>query len=219
MTRKMLLLGATGRTGEAVLDQALDRGWQVTALVRRPEALIPRSGLAVITGTPLDSVAVAQALEGCDAVISTLNNNRTSDSFFAKPVSPPNFMTDSMANVIAAMQTQGVRRLAVLSAAGVGDSFAEVPWLFRMIIRHTNLAHTYRDHDALDALVRASGLDWTLARAVMLGTRPGTAPVTLSYGGQPQPHGQISRESVATFLLDSLDDPALVGKAPTISQK
>ena len=48
MTRKMLLLGATGRTGEAVLDQALDRGWQVTALVRRPEALIPRSGLAVV---------------------------------------------------------------------------------------------------------------------------------------------------------------------------
>ncbi len=85
-----------------------------------------------------------------------------------------------------------------------------------MIIRRTNLAHTYRDHDAL---VRQSGLDWTLARAVMLGDKAGKAPIIASYHGEPWPHRQISRESVATFLLDSLADPALIGKAPTVSQK
>lgn len=219
MTRKMLLLGATGRTGEAVLNQALDRDWQVTALVRRPEALTPRPGLAVIAGTPLDSSAVAGALEGCVAVISALNNNRTSDSFFAKGVSPPNFMTDSIRNTIAAMRKHGVKRMSILSAAGTGDNFAEMPWLFRMIIKHTNVSHTYRDHDALDALVRKSGLDWTLVRPMrLMGDIADSPPVTVSYGMQPKPLARITRKSVATFLLDSLDDSELIGRAPTISQ-
>lgn len=219
MTHTILLLGASGRSGAAVLDGALERGWRVRALVRRPEALAPREGLEVLTGTPLEPDAVAAALTGCDAVISTLNNNRATDGFFARPVSPPGFMTDSIANTIQAMKAQNVKRIAILSAAGAGDSIDEVPWLFRMIIRHTNLAHTYRDHDTLDALIRTSGLDWTLARTVMLGTTPGTQPIIVSYGGRPKPHRQITRESVAAFLLDSLDDPDLVHKAPTISQR
>lgn len=106
MTHTILLLGATGRSGAAVLDGALERGWRVRALVRRPEALAPREGLEVLAGTPLDPDAVAAALTGCDAVISTFNNNRETDGFFAKPVSPPGFMTDSIANTIQAMKAQ-----------------------------------------------------------------------------------------------------------------
>jgi hypothetical protein len=53
----------------------------------------------------------------------------------------------------------------------------------------------------------------------MLGDKPGTAPVIVSYGGAPRPHSQITRESVVAFLLDSLDDPALIAKAPTISPR
>lgn len=218
MTRRILLLGATGRTGEAALNQALSRRWQVNALVRRPEALQERAGLTVMAGTPLDPEAVSKAIIGCDAVISVLNNNRTSDSIFARPVSPPSFMTDAIRNTLAAMQLHGVRRIAILSAAGVGDSFKEAPSWFRMMIRHTNLGHTYRDHDSLDALVRASDRDWTLARAVMLGSKPGAREVVASYAGNPRPGMQISRDSVGKFLLDSLDDPGLIGKAPTISE-
>jgi uncharacterized protein YbjT (DUF2867 family) len=190
MTRKILLLGATGRTGQAVIADALERGWSVRALARRPEALTPREGLEVVPGTPLDRAAVDAAMTGCDAVVSVLNNNRASDGFFAKPVSPAGFMTDAITNTLDVMQDHGLRRIAILSAAGVGDSFAEVPWIFRMIIRHTNLAHTYRDHDMLDALIRQSGLDWTLARAVMLGNKPATQPVIVSYGGAPKPVSQ-----------------------------
>jgi uncharacterized protein YbjT (DUF2867 family) len=219
MTKRILVLGATGRTGRLVTEQALARGWHVHALARQPEALAPQPGLTVFGGTPLDAAAVARALTGCTAVISTLNNNRASDGFFAKPVSPPNFMTDSITNTISAMRAQGVSRISVLSAAGVGDSFGEAPWLFRVIIRNTNLGHTYRDHDALDALIRGSGLDWTLVRPVMLGNKSPTGPIIVSRGGQPKPAMQISRERVATFLLDTLDSPSSIGTAPTISQR
>lgn len=220
MTSKILLLGATGRTGRLVLEQALARGWQVSALARNAGALPQNAaGLSVTQGTPLNRGDVARAMEGCDAVISTLNNNRASDNPFARPVSPPNFMADSIARTLEAMQAQGIRRISLLSAAGAGNSFPEQPWLFRMLIRHTNLGHTYRDHDAVDALLRRSDADWTQVRAVMLGRNPGKGPVIVSYGGSPRPHFQISRDSVARFLIESLDDGALVGKAPTISQK
>ena len=84
-----------------------------------------------------------------------------------------------------------------------------------MLIRHTSLSHAYRGHDAL---VRASPVDWTLARAVMLGQKTGRGPVIVSHGGLPKPAMQISRASVANFLLDSLDDPGLIGKSPSVSQ-
>ena len=220
MSRKILLLGATGRTGQAVLDKALARGWQLNALVRNPGNLTTaHDGLTVFEGTPLAAADLANAMEGCDAVVSTLNNNRTSDNPFAKPVSPPNFMADSIRNTLKAMESRGIKRIVVLSAAGVGDSFKEQPWLFRLLIKKTNLGHTYRDHDAVDAMLRASGTDWTLPRPVMLGKNPGKGPIIVSYNLVPKPHCQITRDSVAQFILDSLDDPSLIGKAPTLSQK
>lgn len=220
MTKKILLLGATGRTGHAVLEKALARGLQVHALVRNPGSLsVVHDGLTVFQGTPLDAVDVAKAMEGCDAVVSTLNNNRTSDNPFAKPVSPPTFMADSIRNTLNAMGSNAIKRIVVLSAAGVGDSFSEQPWLFRLLIKKTNLGHTYRDHDAVDAMLRASGTDWTLPRPVMLGNNPGKAPIIVSYNLTPKPHFQITRDSVAQFILDSLDNPSLINKAPTLSQK
>lgn len=220
MTKKILLLGATGRTGQAVLEKALARGWQVNALVRNPDSLATvHPGLTVFKGTPLNGADVAKAIEGCDAVISTLNNNRASDNPFAKPVSPPTFMADSIRNTLTAMEANSIKRIVVLSAAGVGDSFMEQPWLFRLLIKKTNLGHTYRDHDAVDAMLRASGTDWTLPRPVMLGKTPGKAPIIVSYDKVPKPHFQITRDSVAQFIVDSVDNASLIRKAPTLSQK
>lgn len=220
MSHKILLLGATGRTGRLVIEEALAQGHQVVALVRRPEALaLQTSGLAVIGGNPSSADDVRRALQGCDAVISTLNNNRASDAPWAKPVSPPGFMSGVMRHVVAAMQAQQVRRLAVLTAAGAGDSFADVPWLFRVLIRKTNLGHTYRDHDEQELVVMSSGLEWTVARPVGLHDGPPKGSLVRSTRGDPKPAMRISRRTVARFLVDALSDPALVAKAPVLSER
>ncbi len=219
MTHKILLLGATGRTGRLILDEALARGHHVVALARRPDALPPQAGLTVIGGDPASAADVQRALVGCDAVISALNNNRTSDSPFAKPVSPAGFMSGVMRHVVAAMGTQQVQRVAVLSAAGAGDSFADMPWIFRVLIRKTNLGHTYRDHDEQERLVMNSGLNWTVARPVGLHDGQPKGTLVKTTGRDPKPGMRIARRTVARFLVACLDDPSAVRTAPVLSER
>ena len=220
MTHKILLLGGSGRTGSAVIKQALSKGFEVVALVRQPEAVTTsNSKLKLVQGSPLNAGDVAMALQGCHAVISTLNNQRTSDSPFAKPKSPENLMANSIQNAISAMKHQNVRRILVLGAAGVGDTYEDVPWFFKFFINYTNLSYAYRDHNQVAEILKSSGLDWTIGHAVMLGKKVGTGPIIQSYGNVPKPASQIHRDSVADFLLDNISNKSLFGKAPVISQK
>lgn len=192
----------------------------MVALVRRPEAVsITNPKLTIIQGTPLDAEDVANALKGCDAVISTLNNPRTSDSPFAKPKGPANLMTKSIENTLVAMKDQGVRRIVDLTAAGVGTSYKDAPLVFKLLIKFSNLSHAYRDHEGAETALMASGLDWTIVRAVMLGKKQGSGPIIQSYENNPKPAAQIHRASVAEFMLNALDNPDLYQKAPVISQK
>jgi len=68
---KLTVIGATGRTGRHVVDEALRRGHKVTAFTRRPEALTERSRLdGVVVGDGRDPEAVRKAVSGADAVIA-----------------------------------------------------------------------------------------------------------------------------------------------------
>jgi uncharacterized protein YbjT (DUF2867 family) len=219
MPHHILLLGATGRTVRLVIDEAIAQGHHVVALARRPQALTPRAGLTVLAGDPAVGADIQRALAGCSAVVSTLNNNRTSDSPFAKPVSAPGFMAGVMRHVVAAMKAQGVPRLAVLSAAGAGSSFADMPWIFRVLVRKTNLSHTYRDHDEQEQVVMGSGLQWTVARPVGLHDGAPKGRLVSTYGREPKPGMRIARATVARYLVNCLDDPTLVAKAPVLSER
>jgi uncharacterized protein YbjT (DUF2867 family) len=217
---KVLLLGATGRTGRWVLEYALGIGHEVVALVRRPEKIaVASQSLRISRGTPEDSNDVSFALAGCDAVISTLNNNRSSDLPWAKPVSPPMFMVRSIGHTVSVMRARGVRRIVVVTALGAGDSFGQAPILTRTLLRRTNLRTVFADHDAQEALLRDSGLDWTCVRPAILTNRPPIKPLVVSYSGEPRPGLTIGRASVARFLVDILAKPEFFGKAPIVSER
>src|SRR5205814_1674672 len=75
MTSKssLFVLGATGGTGRALVEQALGRGHRVTAFVRSPEKLgPPREGLTVIRGDPRNADELRRALPDHEAVLSAL---------------------------------------------------------------------------------------------------------------------------------------------------
>lgn len=132
MIYTILLLGAIGRTGRLVIDEALAQGHQVVVLARQPDTLEPRAGLTVLAGNTTVGTGVQCALVGCSSIISTLNNNRTSDSPFANPVSAASFMTGVMRHVVATIKPQGVRHLAVVSAAGAKSAAAGIPLTLRL---------------------------------------------------------------------------------------
>lgn len=216
---KLLVLGATGRTGRWILQYALEAGHEVVALVRTPEKIVTRSPkLSVVRGTPESANDVLLAIRGCAAVVSALNNNRASDLPWARPISPPMLMTRSIGNTIAAVRHGGLRRIVVVSAFGVGNSFAYAPAITRMLMRRTNLGIVFEDHEAQEALLRESALDWTCVRAAMLTNCRSLAKPLVSYDGRPKPGLTIGRAGVARFILSVLEKPEFFGKAPTISQ-
>jgi uncharacterized protein YbjT (DUF2867 family) len=70
---KILVLGATGGTGRAVVEQAIERGHELTVFVRSPEKLgASRESMTLVEGDPRNAAALQVALVGCDAVLSAL---------------------------------------------------------------------------------------------------------------------------------------------------
>ena len=207
---KILVLGATGPTGQQVLLQSLAQGHQLTAFVRNPSKLaLNDARLQVLNGAlPGDAGALESALRGQDAVICCLGLRNALKS--------GGLMVGAMRVLVPAMERAGVRRLMLMSSNGVGDTHARSPLLARIMYRLL-LSDIFADKAAGEAIVRASSLEWTIAYPTMLTDGPRTgryrAGETLELRGMPK----ISRADVADFLLRDLAARAFVRKGVVLS--
>jgi uncharacterized protein YbjT (DUF2867 family) len=185
----LLVLGATGRTGRLVVEQALAAGHTVTALVRSPEKLTMRnSNLRVVTGEATDTLAVSRALEGVDAVISTLGGNGS-------------VIADSTQAIVAAARAEGVSRVVVLSSWLVErDRMDAVTRLLTGIA----MGPVIRDHTAGDQALRRSDLEWTIVYPSMLTDDPADGSVAvLPERAKRRVWQKISRADVAAWMVQA----------------
>ncbi|MCX2713779.1 NAD(P)-dependent oxidoreductase [Mycolicibacterium sp. J2] len=212
----LLVLGGSGRTGIHVLEYAAARGHRVRALVRNPDIVRAPAGVELIAGTPSNIDDIRTAAHGTEAVISTLNNARASDNPWAKPVSPPMFMTDATRNVLTVMGEQNIRRIVINSTMGAGDDWARINPLFKFIVNISNIKAGFVDHTGVDKLVRASDTDWTLVRAVALSNKPASGPVRAAEAGTEKPGMRINRADLAAFLVDTAEDGMWIHQAPIV---
>ncbi|MER5452953.1 NAD(P)H-binding protein [Streptomyces sp. NPDC002766] len=149
-------------------------------------------------------------------MISVLNNARASDNPWAKTVSPPAFMTDVARDTLTVMGEQDIHRIVLASTQGAGDDWAHLNPLMRAFIKASNLKVGFADHDGVDQAVRASGTDWTLARAVALSDKPAAGPVKAAERGTGKPALRINRADFAAFLIDAVEKGAWIGRAPLV---
>jgi hypothetical protein len=168
-----LLLGASGRTGQHVVSELLSQNHTVVALLRNSGSLTPRPGLTIVIGSPLSKSDIRSALLSApflspSAAIITLNTVRKSDSPFAAQLSPPPFLADSCANVCEVLEPAGISRVVVMSTAGVGDSWSNLPWLSKAFLGWTNVKYALADHSLVDKEIRLTKMNWTLVKAVRL---------------------------------------------------
>jgi putative NADH-flavin reductase len=208
--KRILVLGATGGTGQEVVAQALEQGHAVTAFARRPERMRrSHERLRFVAGDVTQAGgALAEAVRGQDAVISALGQGsrlRSEDLF-----------TRSTPRIVEAMERNGISRLIVTSAYGVGDTWRDVPPLPRILIR-VFLRDLYADKERGERTLRQSPLDWTLVYPTTLTGGPRTgrsrAGERLALRGLPR----ISRADVAAFLLAQVDDRTYVRKGVLLS--
>ncbi|MEI7661802.1 MAG: NAD(P)H-binding protein [Bacteroidota bacterium] len=211
---KILVLGATGRTGKLFTQLATAKDHQVTAIIRNMKgAVLP--GVNYIEGSPTDRQLLTRSLQGIDAVVVSLNINRSSDNPFARVVSPLTLISDTIKALIPAMEKNNVKRIVTVSASGVGDSWNDMFLAARLLIRYSNIWRAYEDHDRQERLLLQSALEWTIARPVMLNDKD--ADEYTASAGKPT-GGNISRKAVATFILDALESEKYVRDFVTLSR-
>jgi uncharacterized protein YbjT (DUF2867 family) len=195
----LLIVGATGGTGRQLVTQALERGHQVTALVRRPPRAEPRPALTLVVGDVLDPGSLDRAMQGQEAVLSALGHKRW--------LAPSRILSEGTRNLIAAMVRHGVQRFVCETALGISDAWWQMGLYYTLFVRPVILPFYFRDKVRQEAVIRASGLAWTIVRPGMLTNGP---PRGRYRHGPRVGHWlwtvRISRADVAAFMLDQLTD-------------
>jgi putative NADH-flavin reductase len=208
--KTVLVLGASGGVGRALLTQALERGHRVVAQTRdaaRLGALDPRVDIRAFD--PTDGGALEDACRGCDAVLFALGSDRMGRT---------TLFSDTTRTLIAAMQAAGVRRLIAITGVGAGETRGHGGFVYDWIVFPFITRRIYVDKARQEALILASGLDWTIVRPAPFKTvtpdGPLHAPTHVARGTRLI---AITLAEVARFILDTLaegrhiGEPAFVG--------
>jgi putative NADH-flavin reductase len=204
---KIVVFGASGKTGSLIVDQALDAGHQVVAYVRRESALgKTHPNLKSLVGELNSTTQLHAALKGADVCISALGGGSLR-KHATKIVSGIN-------HIVKVAEKEGVKRFVYLSSLGVGESKYMIPQPLRFFIVDFMLRVPLADHAVNEARITASKLNWTIVRPG--GLNDGKLVTQLKYGvGNKLLKGSasISRASVAAFMLAQINDHSFENQA------
>jgi len=208
---KIAILGATGRTGMFVVKQALSKGYQVKVLVRDPEKLGEfKDKVEVVEGNSLNYTDVENLIKNTDMVVSVLG---------ASNVSPEFMQRDSIRNVVIAMKKLGLKRLISLTGGGVRIEGDKPKFIDNLIVSLMQVVakKVLEDGKAHAEIIRNSDLDWTIVRAPRLTLEKGKGKYQIGMVGSSAMKTKISREDVAKFIVDILENSEFFGKLPMVS--
>ena len=216
---KILLLGATGRTGKHVIEEALKKGHTITAIARDPLKL-NKYPVEIFTGTPYDYETVESAIEGCQAVINTLNISRKSDNPWSKLTAPRDLLSRSASNAIQAMVKHGIKRYVALSTYGAGNSWRSTPVVLKLIVLTSNLKYAFRDHGRQEELLKESDLEYTICRAPMLTSEISKSGIISIPGEEGSPAAmKLSRNSAAEFFIKIIESGDYIKETVNLSNR
>lgn len=206
---KLLVFGASGKTGREVVRQALARGFDVTAFVRDTARLpLAHANLRLVKGDITDPKAVANVISGQTCVISTLG--------VGTPLRHDPNVIEGIRTIARAAEHASVERLVYMSFIGVSESRAAAGFLLKRLTT-TLLRQEVADHEAKEAAVAESLVDWTIVRPPKLTNGRLTASYRVGehiHARSPLP--MMSRADVADFMLRQLTDQSFIRKAVSI---
>ena len=202
---KIALIGATGYVGAALLEEALNRGHQVTALMRHPEKLPAHANLSAQRADVHDVASLTEQLRGHDAVLSAFNPGWGQVDIRAQ------FIAGSQA-IVAATKAAGIRRLLVVGGAGSLEVSPGVQLMDTPAFPAAWQATAEGARQALKRLRQETQLDWTmLSPAAQL--EPGARTGSFRLGGDElladaAGQSRISVQDYAVAMIDELERPA-----------
>ncbi len=209
---KILVLGATGRTGHLFTRKALEEGHAVTAYVRNPDKartlLGAHQNLTIAPGTLDDAEQLAAASAGQDVMVSTLGQKATVREFLHST-----FLQERLPFIMQTVTGAGVKRCVLLSAYGVGDTVRTASLPMRLVCK-VIMRGIFTDKVRADALVAEYQPYISRAHPGRLTDKPGRGGVKVfdmpsveRVPGIPT----IAREDVADALLTIIENPQNAG--------
>lgn len=203
---KVAVLGATGPSGLQVVQEALERGHDVTAIVRNPEKLtdsVKDDKLKVVKADIFDPDSMVEGLTGQEAVLSCLGCR---PSFLS--ISKITFYTDTAKTIVAAMRKASVTRLIFMSSwhsvYNPNDSFM-INWVLKPLF----LGQSLHNMGEMEAYLKTEcpDIEYTSVRPPQLVNGASSGKPVKTHEGQEVPDAgrMICRRDVAKFMLDTAE--------------
>lgn len=164
---KLIVLGATGKTGRSVVEFALAQGHRVTAFVRSPDAISPRDGLSITEGSVEDEEAMVSCFSGHDALVSCLGVRVEARNLLRQT----DFQRRSLPSVMAAINRAGVERFVLMSSLGIGGT-ARKQSLIPRLLAGTIAKRLYDDKAIAERRLSQCEANWKAVYPVSLRTGP-----------------------------------------------
>lgn len=215
---KILILGATGRTGKHIIKEAINRGHKISAIARNPEKL-KEFNIDITQGTPYVYETVEKAITDCDVVINTLNVSRKSDNPWAPLAAPKDLISKSASNAIKAMEKVGIKRFVALSTIGAGRSWKTIPAIMKFLVSISNLKHAFIDHGKQENILENSSVDYTICRAPMLSTKLNDTGAIATNETEKPANMVLSRNSAAEFFIKIIENNEHIRATISLSNK
>lgn len=196
--REVLLIGATGPAGIAIMSQMVAAGIPVKALVRNPERMPSETpaGVIVIQGDVLDPESMNRALKDIDIVVSVLGSTPT--------LKPQTLLSVGTQNLINAMNNHAARRLLCVTGMGAGDSRGHGGWIYDKLILPTVLNAVYADKDRQEEVIKNSSLDWTILRPARLTNGESKIIYREITQFSDEQMSTLSRKDLAHFIVNEI---------------
>lgn len=201
---KIALIGATGFVGSAILKEALDRGHEVTAIVRHPDKLTPHAKLHLKKGDVYNEDEVAQLVTGHEAVISAFNPGWSNPDIYNQQVK-------GARSIINGVKKAGMKRLLFVGGAGSlevkpGVQSVDLPG-FPTEYKQGALA----TREALNMLRKETNLEWSfLSPSADLSPGQRTGKFRLGMDQllkDAKGESRISVEDYAMAMIDEVEKP------------
>jgi putative NADH-flavin reductase len=209
---QITVFGASGKVGHLVVEEAHRRGHTVVAFIHNRNLFVPNNRLIIVKGDIHNAADVEKALNNSEAAISCLGSWGTKSH---------DVVSTAVRALIPAMEQQGIKRIITLTGAGAKLNLDKPAGpghrLFMSLISPLPAGKVFRDGEEHMRLLAASGLDWTIIRSPVMNNIGGAGYTLSTKVGSPL--ATVSRQSVATAILDQLENTDTIHAAPIIHRR
>jgi uncharacterized protein YbjT (DUF2867 family) len=202
---KAFVAGATGETGRRIVQQLVDRGIPVRALVRDPQtaqSILP-TGIELVKGDVLDSQALKVAIADSTVLFSATGARPSFD-----PTGPYKVDYEGTKNLVDAAKATGIEHFVMVSSLCTSQFFHPLN-LFWLILMWKKRAEEY---------LQTGGLTYTIVRPGGLKNEDNTDAIVMS-SADTLFDGSIPRTKVAQVCVESVFQPSARNKIVEIVAK